>query len=177
MEPSVTIIPEIKINDRDVNSTRIRKLLAEGEVEEAATLLGRPFSVRSLVLEGEKRGRTLGFPTANLAPENEILPAAGVYAGEMCLISGEGADTYRNRDDDKRSYPSVINVGHRPTFHENGRLLAEAHLLDFEGDLYGATVELSFCHRLRSEQKFPGPQELKVQIAADIELARKKLRL
>jgi riboflavin kinase/FMN adenylyltransferase len=166
---SVTIIPEIRINDRDVNSTRIRNLLAEGEVEEAEVLLGRPFSVRSLVLDGEHRGRRLGFPTANLAPENEILPAAGVYSGEMRLIT-EGPVASHPR------HSAVINVGHRPTFYQNGRLLAEAHLLDFEGDLYGRAVELSFRHRIRSEQKFRGPEELKVQIAADIELARKKLR-
>lgn len=173
---SVTIIPEIKINDRDVNSTRIRTLLAEGEVEEAGALLGRPFSVRSLVLEGERRGRTLGFPTANLAPENEILPAVGVYAGELRVISEDAVDIKNNDIKNNKQYPAVINVGHRPTFHENGRLLAEAHLLDFKGDLYGLAVELSFCHRLRSEQKFPGPEELKVQIAADIATARKKLR-
>ena len=164
---SVTIIPEIRVGDLDVNSTRIRNLLAEGGVEEAAVLLGRSYSVRSLVLEGDKRGRTLGFPTANLAPENEILPAVGVYAGQFRVFSEGGAQHAR--------YDAVVNVGKRPTFLEDGRLLAEAHLLEFEGDLYGQQVELSFSHRLRSEQKFPGPEELKVQIAADIELARRKL--
>lgn len=184
---SVTIIPEIRIDDGDVNSTRIRDLLAEGKVEEAETLLGRPFSVRSLVLKGERRGRTLGFPTANLAPENEILPAVGVYAGEIRVMSDGAVDTGSNTSNNTsnntnkntrtdRRYSVVINVGHRPTFHENGRLLAEAHLLDFEGDLYGRAVELSFCHWLRSEEKFPGAEELKLQIAADVELARKKLR-
>ena len=165
---SVTIIPEIRITDLDVNSTRIRKLLSEGAVEEAAVLLGRPFSVRSLVLEGAKRGRTLGFPTANLAPENEILPAVGVYTGEFRVFDpeGSGGDT---------RHQAVVNVGRRPTFYQEGRLLAEAHLLDFDGDLYGAQVELSFITRLRSEQKFPGPDELKVQIAKDIALARTKL--
>jgi riboflavin kinase / FMN adenylyltransferase len=164
---SVTIIPEIRINDRDVNSTRIRSLLAEGEVEEAANLLGRPFSVRSKVLEGDRRGRTLGFPTANLAPKNEILPAAGVYTGEFrILLEGQSAD---------KRHPAVINVGNRPTFYKEGRLLAEAHLLDFDGELYGLPVELSFCHRLRQEQKFSGPEELKVQIADDIKSARRKL--
>lgn len=165
---SVTVIPEIRINDRDVNSTRIRELLVAGEVEEAEVLLGRPFSVRSLVLEGDRRGRTLGFPTANLAPENEILPAVGVYTGDFRILSEDGGG---------KSYPAVVNVGRRPTFFESGRLLAEAHLLDFDGDLYGLPVELSFRHRLRSEQKFPGPEELRVQIAADIVLAREKLGL
>lgn len=166
---SVTVIPEFRINDLDVNSTRIRELLAAGDVEEAEVLLGRPFSLRSLVLEGDRRGRTLGFPTANLGPENEILPAVGVYAGELRVLPKGGpigkGETHR----------AVINVGRRPTFFESGRLLAEAHLLDFAGDLYGLPVELSFQYRLRAEQKFSGPEELKVQIAADIELAREKL--
>ena len=168
---SVTVIPEVRIDDLDVNSTRIRELLAAGEVEEAEVLLGRPFSVRSLVLEGDHRGQTLGFPTANLAPENEILPAVGVYAGDFQVLAGHASGRR------EESHPAVINVGRRPTFFESGRLLAEAHLLDFDGDLYGLSVELSFRHRLRSEQKFPGPEELKVQIAADIVLARQKLDL
>jgi len=168
---SVTIIPEIRINERDVNSTRVRSLLAAGEVEEAAVLLGRPFGVRSQVLEGDRRGRTLGFPTANLAPQNEILPAVGVYAGEMRILVP--ADASASVHEESRA--AVVNVGRRPTFFDDGRLLAEAHLIDFEGELYGAAVELSFLHHLRSERKFPGPEELKVQIAADIETARVKL--
>ncbi len=168
---SVTVIPEVRIDDLDVNSTRIRELLAAGEVEEAEVLLGRPFTVRSLVLEGDHRGQTLGFPTANLAPENEILPAVGVYAGDFRVLAGHASGRR------EESHPAVINVGRRPTFFESGLLLAEAHLLDFDGDLYGLPVELSFRHRLRSEQKFPGPEELKVQIAADIVLARQKLDL
>jgi riboflavin kinase/FMN adenylyltransferase len=165
---SVTIIPEVKVGNLDVNSTRIRKLLEEGSVEEVEILLGRPFSVRSLVLDGERRGRTLGFPTANLSPDNEILPQSGVYAGEVRLL--ESGD-----DDLDGRYPAVVNVGKRPTFHDDDHLLAEAHILDFDRDIYGQSVELSFRHRLRAEQKFPGPAELKVQIAADVEEARRKL--
>lgn len=177
---SVTIIPEIRIAERDVNSTRIRELLAEGSVEEAEILLGRPFAVRSRVLEGDRRGRTLGFPTANLAPENEILPDVGVYAGELRILERPGdagpASTEQGQKKEER-YAAVVNVGRRPTFYEDGRLLAEAHLLDYDGDLYGASVELAFFERLRAERKFPGPDALKVQIAADIEAARKKLAL
>ncbi len=178
---SVTIIPEIRVSDRDVNSTRIRELLAEGDVEEAALLLGRPFAVRSRVLEGDRRGRTLGFPTANLAPENEILPSPGVYAGEVRILTGPGADRGADADAEdtvrrkEEHYGAVVNVGRRPTFYEDGRLLAEAHLLDFDGDIYGASIELAFHERLRSEQKFPGPEALKVQIAADIQIARERL--
>ncbi len=176
---SVTIIPEIRVNDLDVNSSRIRELLGQGNVEEAEILLGRPFAVRSRVLEGDRRGRTLGFPTANLAPENEILPSVGVYCGEMRILARNGGGTTAPATAPmpikEERYGAVVNVGRRPTFYEDGRLLAEAHLLDFEEELYGASVELAFFARLRSEQKFPGPDALKVQIAADIEAARKKL--
>lgn len=165
---SVTIIAEVKMGEEDVNSTRIRSLLASGEVESVAKLLGRPFSLRSEVVEGDRRGRTIGFPTANLAPENEILPAAGVYAGDLRILDGGEAEK-------NERYPAVVNVGQRPTFYENGRLLAEAHLLDFEGDLYGRSVELCFRARLRSERKFPSIDALKKQIAADVVTAREVL--
>ena len=165
---SVTIIPEVKVSGRDVNSTRIRSLLSVGEVETAQQLLGRPFSVRGTIIEGARRGRTIGFPTANLLPENEILPDSGVYAGELRILGGGGNE--RNE-----RYPAVVNVGLRPTFYENGRLLAEAHLLNFDGDLYGRSVELGFRYRLRSERKFPDVEALRTQIAADVENAKAKL--
>ncbi len=166
---SVTIIPEVKVGDQDVNSTRIRSLLDVGEVENVETLLGRPFSLRSVVEEGDRRGRTIGFPTANLLPENEILPAVGVYAAELRLL--DGGESERNE-----RYPAVVNIGLRPTFYQAGRLVAEAHLLDFSGDLYGRYVELAFCARLRSERKFPTVDALKEQIAADVVAARERLR-
>ncbi|MBW2275557.1 MAG: bifunctional riboflavin kinase/FAD synthetase [Deltaproteobacteria bacterium] len=165
---AVTIIPEVKVGGRDVNSTRIRDLLAKGNVEEALNLLGRPFGVRSRVQEGDRRGRELGFPTANLDPENEVLPGAGVYAGEVRILD-EGNPGQGER------FPAVINVGYRPTFRDGQGLLAEAHLLDFDGDLYGRSVELCFMHRLRSERKFPGPEALREQIARDVVQARAKL--
>lgn len=162
---SVTIIPEVTVGGRDVNSTRIRELLRAGDVEEAAHLLGRAFSVRGPVVQGMRRGRALGFPTANLAPENEIMPAPGVYVCELRLLD-EGDPTRG------RILPAVTNVGHRPTFEERGELVAEAHLLDFTGDLYGREAELSFLAQLRGEQKFDGPDALREQIARDIEQAR-----
>jgi riboflavin kinase/FMN adenylyltransferase len=167
---AVTIIPEVKVAGRDVNSTRIRSLLAEGEVEEAAELLGRPFSVRSRVRKGDQRGREIGFPTANLIPENEILPADGVYAGELRLL--DGGEGERNE-----RYPAVVNVGRRPTFYDEGegQVLAEAHLLDFEGDLYGRSVEVSLRHRLRAERKFADVESLREQIAKDAAEARVRL--
>ena len=164
---SVTIIPEVTVDDGDVNSTRIRELLAAGEPERAARLLGRPVTVRGAVVRGDERGRTLGFPTANLEPENEVLPASGVYAGHLRLLDdGEPARGARLR--------AVTNVGRRPTF-SGGETRAESHVLDFDGDLYGRRVEISFSLRLRAEQKFENVEALKRQIGADVEAARRKL--
>jgi riboflavin kinase/FMN adenylyltransferase len=165
---SVTIIPEVVVDGRDVNSTRIREVLAESRVEEAALLLGRPHAIRGIVAPGERRGRTLGFPTANLAPESEVLPGAGVYAGR--LVPLDAGDPPAGR-----SFDAVTNVGTRPTFRDGGELLAEAHLLDFAGDLYGRRVELSFVACLRPERRFPSVESLRAQIRADVEAARKRL--
>src|SRR5262245_36274337 len=132
---AVTIVPEVTVGGRDVNSTRIRELLAAGRVEEAHELLGRPYRVRGRVVQGDCRGRTIGFPTANLAPENEVLPAEGVYAARLRRLGpeAEGAEL-----------PAVVNVGRRPTFKEADPVLAEAHVIDWSGELYGTRVELSF---------------------------------
>jgi riboflavin kinase/FMN adenylyltransferase len=165
---AVTIIPEVTQGERDVNSTRIRDLLEEGQVDEAGELLGRPFSVRGVVVKGDGRGRGIGFPTANLDAENEVLPAAGVYAGELRFL--DGGEPPRGS-----LKAAVANVGVRPTFRDDQGFLAEAHLIDFEGDLYGRRVELAFRHRLRSEQKFPDVEALREQIARDVEEARRRI--
>jgi riboflavin kinase/FMN adenylyltransferase len=166
---SVTIIPEVKVGGRDVNSTRIRDLLSRGEVEEAEELLGRAYALRGVVIEGDSRGRLIGFPTANLRPENEVMPDSGVYAGRVRILD-EGMPERNARFD------AVINVGVRPTFDDGQGLLVEAHLLDFDADLYGRRVEVSFSHRLRSERKFAKVQELQTQIAADVDQARARLK-
>lgn len=165
---AVTIIPEVTKRGRDVNSTRIRALLAEGDVEEATSLLGRAFSVWGRVVEGDRRGRTIGFPTANLATENEVLPAAGVYTTGFTFLDADGVP-------EGKVLPSVTNVGLRPTFKDGQGLMAEAHLIDFEGDLYGRRVELAFYDRLRPERKFAGVDALREQIALDVEEARRRL--
>jgi riboflavin kinase/FMN adenylyltransferase len=167
---SVTIIAEVTMEGSDVNSTRIRKLLVESRVEEAGRMLGRPYSVRGRIVPGDQRGRTLGFPTANLDPENEILPAAGVYAGR-CQFIDDGSP------ERGVELPAVMNVGTRPTFEADGRLLAEAHLIDFKGDVYGRRVELSFLTRLREERQFSGVESLREQIASDVGAARTILGL
>ncbi len=165
---SVTIIPEVTVDEGDVNSTRIRELLAASRLEEASVMLGRPYTVRGVVVEGDRRGRSLGFPTANLDPENEILPAAGVYAGRLRFLdSGEPS-----RGD---VFPAVINVGTRPTFDDSGRIVAEAHLIDFEGAVYGRRVELSFRYHLRAERRFTDVEALKDQIGADVAEGRRRL--
>jgi len=165
---SVTIVGEVTIGERDVNSTRVRELLAAGSVEEVSELLGRPFCVRGTVVEGQRRGRELGFPTANLLAENEVLPAAGVYAGEALFLD-EGEPKRGTR------LPAVTNVGQRPTFEDGRGLIAEAHLIDFDGDLYGRRIDLSFTRRVRGEQKFEGPEALKAQIDRDVAAVRGSL--
>jgi riboflavin kinase/FMN adenylyltransferase len=165
---AVTIVPEVKLGSRDVNSTRIRELLEQGNVSEAALLLGRPYTIRGRVVPGDRRGRTLGFPTMNLDADNEVLPQAGVYAGRVRFLDA-GAPEAGAR------FGAVTNVGRRPTFGASERVLTEAHLLDFSGDAYGRRIEVTFEHLLREERRFPSVEALKTQIAADAELARKKL--
>jgi riboflavin kinase/FMN adenylyltransferase len=137
-----------------VSSSRVREAVVRGSVEEARALLGRPYFVDGTVVEGERRGRTLGFPTANLESENEILPGAGVFAARCRLARGEWV-------------PAVVNVGRRPTF--GGREVSvEAHLLGFDGDLYGSRLRIAFHARLRGEQRFDGPEALAARIRKDI---------
>ncbi len=144
-----------------ISSTRIRAALAAGDVGQAERMLGRRFFVDGTVVAGDGRGSTIGFPTANVAPVNETLPAPGVYA---CLLSAAGGPPR----------PAVANLGRRPTFGENA-LGLEVHVLDFAGDLYGAPVRVAFVARLRDEQRFSGPAELSRQIATDVARARQAL--
>jgi riboflavin kinase/FMN adenylyltransferase len=154
----VEAVPAVLHGDRPVSSSRVRAALREGDVEEAWSLLGHPFFVDGTVVEGERRGRQLGFPTANLQTENEILPSHGVYAARCRLPSGEW-------------FPAVANFGRRPTF--GGSLpSAEAHLIDFDQELYGARLRLEFQARLRDERRFPGPAALVAQIGRDVARAR-----
>jgi riboflavin kinase / FMN adenylyltransferase len=159
----VSVIAQVLVEGEDVSSTRIRRLLAEGRVEEVARCLGRPYSVWGRVVAGERRGRTLGFPTANLAPENELIPARGVYATTVRKIESSAPCS--------PAYPAVTNIGTRPTF-EPGQLLVETHLLDFDGDLYDSRIEVSFEARIRDERRFSGPDELRAQIELDAARAR-----
>lgn len=143
----------------EISSTRIRKLLNEGEVDEAARLLGRPYLLRGEVVEGDRRGRQIGFPTANvLSDERAFVPGRGVYAGHARV--GE------------ERFGACTNVGTAPTF-ERRESRVEAYLLDYEGDLYGEVVDVTFVQKLRSEKRFSGIEELKEQIARDVAEARR----
>jgi riboflavin kinase/FMN adenylyltransferase len=142
-----------------LSSTRIRGALDRGEVDAAAALLGHPYALTGVVVEGDRRGRHLGFPTANLAWEQEQLPAYGVYVTQSRSPHHGGPRM------------GLTNVGEKPTF-DGRRLTVETHLPDFDGDLYGARMELSFLHRLRGEVRFASVDELRAQIAADVAQGR-----
>jgi riboflavin kinase / FMN adenylyltransferase len=149
-----------------VSSTRIRALLGEGDVAAAARLLGRPHEVRGPVVRGDGRGGPeLGFPTANLAVDEDIaLPADGIYAGYFTRADGS-------------AHRSAISVGRRPTFYEPGSapVLVEAYLLDFDGDLYGEAARVSFLEHLRAEQRFESVEALIAQMKADVEATERVL--
>jgi len=146
-----------------VSSTRIRQLVAEGSVAEATTLLGRDHEVRGLVVRGDGRGAAeLGIPTANVdVPAETAVPGLGIYAGHY-------------RRPDGVAWPTAISVGKRPTFYPGGQgqAVVEAHLLDFDDDLYGEPARLSFAVRLREERRFDSVKELVAQMRADVDAAR-----
>lgn len=150
-------IDPVRFREFVVSSTRIRRLVAEGRVDEAAALLGHHVFIDGAVVEGARRGRELGFPTANLVTVNELVPPAGVYA-TLAIIDGT-------------AHPSVTNIGFRPTFGETTQLTIETHLLGLQRDLYGRAVRLSFIQRLRDERRFADVDSLKGQIEADVRRA------
>jgi riboflavin kinase/FMN adenylyltransferase len=152
-------VPPVLVDGGRVSSSRVAECIAAGRVEEAATLLGRPYALFGHVVHGDGAGHTLGFPTANLATDDrQHQPADGVYAGHLAW-------------DDENLRPAVCNLGVRPT-RDGTRHVVEAHVLDFTGDLYDRSARLLFSHRLRDEQRFPNLEALKTQIAADVERAR-----
>jgi len=155
------VLPPLQVDGLTVSSSTIREALREGDVELAGALLGRPYSVSGTVQRGAGRGRTLGFPTANLKPDRPLVLAAGVYAARA-RWDGRVAD-------------AVVNLGYRPTFGES-QYWIEAYLFDFSGDLYDRPLTLDFRRRIRPERKFPGVEELRAQVFADMEEARRLLR-
>jgi riboflavin kinase/FMN adenylyltransferase len=155
--------------DEPVSSTAIRRALAGGDVRRATAMLGRAHEVRGVVGHGDQRGRTIGFPTANVVVDSSLcLPADGVYAATVAIADELGSVV--------SSHSAAVNLGRRPTFHEHAdQSLLEAHLLDFSGDLYGKQVRVAFHSFLRGERKFTGIDELKAQLQVDIAHTRAAL--
>ena len=147
-------VPEVRLHDKRIGSTRIRELLLEGRVNLARRMLGRPYGVEGPVVRGAARGNQLGFPTANIHPRNRVIPLGGVYV-TATLIEGQ----WRR---------SITNIGTRPTFDDARGISVETHVLNWSGDLYGDVVRVRFLHRLRDEEKFGSIDELKAQIARDV---------
>ena len=158
---AVTVVEPQAFEGQIVSSTRVRELIAEGEMDEATRMLGRYPSVRGRVIEGDKRGRTLGFPTANLAiAERRLIPADGIYAVRVKI-----GDAW---------FGGAANIGFRPTF-DKGQRLVEVFILDFDGDLYDQMIEIQFVKRLRAEIKFESVSALVEQMKRDVAEARKVL--
>jgi riboflavin kinase/FMN adenylyltransferase len=146
-------IDAVRYKEFVVSSTRIRRLVAEGRLDEAGALLGHPYYIDGMVVEGRHRGREIGFPTANLETDNELVPPRGVYATTLTI--------------DGIVHPSITNIGLRPTFGDSTETVVETHVLRYEGELYGHRVRLGFVLRLRDERRFENVDALKAQIEAD----------
>ena len=151
-------VDEVQIRGARISSSAIRKLLAEGRINLARRMLGRPYGVEGVIIRGDRRGHTIGFPTANLKPHNRVIPRFGVYA-TATLIDG----IWRK---------SITNIGVRPTFESDADPSIESYIFDFDGDLYGNVLRVRFLHRIRDERKFKGINELKAQIEKDSTRAR-----
>jgi riboflavin kinase / FMN adenylyltransferase len=150
---------DVELDGQSVSSTRIRDAVRAGDFALAGRMLARPYALRGTVIQGEQLGRKLGFPTANLEITGLLTPPPGVYAAQ----ARHGAASYR----------AAVNIGHRPTIRSaDPQLHVEAHLLDFDGDIYGQALELVFLKKLRDEKKFPSPSALRAQIAQDTQQTR-----
>jgi riboflavin kinase/FMN adenylyltransferase len=170
---SVSVVNRLKLEGEAITSSRIRQALRNGDVTLAARCLGRPYCLQGPVVVGAQRGRTLGFPTANVeVPAERAVPANGVYAAWGMLRSEKAANTAEW--DGKRQYRAVINIGTRPTF-DNGPRTIEAHLLDFDHNIYGERLALDFVSRVRDEKRFDDINALVAQINEDVTLTRELL--
>jgi riboflavin kinase/FMN adenylyltransferase len=169
----VAVIPPVTVDGVVCSSTRVRELAAAGDVRRAGALLGRPVEIEGRVVRGAARGRTLGFPTANVAPEGEMFPKLGIYAARARLLDGPQAGA---------TYQAALSIGKNPTFVDPGPLggsplagapvTVEAYLLDFEGDLYDRRLRLAILDRLRDEQRFASIDALIQQIHEDVARVR-----
>lgn len=155
-------VDEVQLRGQRISSSKIRKLLSAGRVNLARRMLGRPYGVEGVIIRGNRRGHTIGFPTANLKPHNRVVPRFGVYASAT-LIDG----AWRR---------SITNIGIRPTFESDAEPSIETYIFDFDGDLYGNVLRVRFLYRIRDERKFNGIDELKAQIEKDTRRARNYFR-
>ena len=154
-----SLVPKVTVDGLPASSTKVRELLLDGKVAAAAKLLDRHYALIGTVVRGAGRGRGIGFPTANLETEFELIPGSGVYA--VLARAGE------------RFWPAAANIGRKPTVAAaDAPITVELHLIGFDGDLYGQSIEALFLERIRSEQRFPGLDALKAQIARDVERAK-----
>jgi|UniRef100_A0A7C4ERI5 riboflavin kinase/FMN adenylyltransferase len=157
----VHVVPPVRYGDAPVSSSLIREHLSKGEISQANALLGREFTIQGRVIHGHRRGKALGYPTANIKPEVKLHPPEGVYAA-YC------------QTEDGAIHKAVMNIGYNPTFHDR-RVSYELYILDFDRDLYGEYLTAYMVERLRSEMVFPDPDHLKEQIGKDVEYARSLL--
>lgn len=154
-EFETTVVPLVEADGETISSTRIRALVAAGDVEGAMHCLGAPFLLEGEVVPGDKRGRELGFPTANIVPDEDLVyPGHGVYAG---FANG---------------LPAAIHIGVRPMFETGRGVLVEPHIIDWDGDLYGKNLRVAFIARLRGEKRFPSVEDLVSQMRRDVDVAR-----
>ncbi|MFZ7130196.1 bifunctional riboflavin kinase/FAD synthetase [Avibacterium avium] len=147
-----------RLNEQRISSTAIRQALADDNLVLAEQLLGKPYCIYGRVVQGNKLGRTIGFPTANIRLQRQVNPVKGVYAVRAKLPDGT-------------EYEGVANIGRRPTINGVKQLL-EVHLFDFKGDIYGQALQVTLCHKIRDEVKFPSFDDLKAQIAKDVDVAK-----
>ena len=154
----VSVMPNVMVNGQRVSSTMVRDALAGGDLERARELLGRPYSISGRVVHGDKTGRNIGYPTANIRIKHPRLPLGGIFAVEIAGIA-------------ERHLKGVASLGVRPTVKENGAPLLEVYVLDFDREIYGQHVRVDFLHKLRDEEKYPDVETLKLQIGRDVENA------
>jgi riboflavin kinase/FMN adenylyltransferase len=152
------VVDPILLDGQYISSSRVRELIARGAIDEAHSLLTRPYRIRGMVTHGAKRGSKIGFPTANLDAIDTLLPAEGVYAARAIVHGG--------------AWPAAVNIGPNPTFGEHA-IKVETHLIGFTGSLYGQPLEVDFLSRLREIQPFPSVEALKAQLQRDIAAASK----
>lgn len=164
---NVTPVEAVSIDSMVVSSTKIRNLLAAGNIKTANLFLKRHYSFTGKVVEGDKRGRDLGFPTANIELDNpdKLLPAIGIYAVEFFI------------DNDGKKYTGVMSIGKRPTFYDEGKITTEVFIFDFDKEIYGSTVTVNVVERIRGEEKFSSAKELVKQMKKDVEAGMEILNL